>query len=99
MSNPEEGFDPAEFFEQIRKAASVKAGAIMFGEAQTAYYRTLKENMTDEEAYSLLALTTETVIRSIAGIIPPLAEVVVKAVTLAEMFNKPTGDKQVPGDE
>ena len=96
---PDESFDPAKFFESIRKAASVKAGAIMFGQAQVAYYDTLKQNMPEEQAYNLLALTTEQIIKSIASIVPPLAEVAVKAAALAEMFAKPgEGDKQVPGE-
>lgn len=95
---PEEGFDPAAFFEMIRKSASVKAGAIMFGQAQIAYYNTLKEGMSEEDAYNMLAHTTEQVVRGVFNCVGPLAEVAIKAAAIAEMFNKPTSDKQVPGE-
>lgn len=95
------GFNPREFFSQLRKAAWVKTGAIMFGQAQVAYYDTLKESMSDEEAYNLLAHTTECLVRGVAAAAGPVSEVIVKAAAMSEYFDSlrpPTSDKQVPGE-
>lgn len=95
------GFDPSEFFQAIRRSASVKAGAIIFGQAQTAYWNTLKEGgMSDEEAYALTAHTTEYIVRGIASAIGPVSEVLLKAAAMSEYFDmlKPRSDKQVPGE-
>lgn len=95
------GFNPSEFFKQIRRSASVKAGAIVFGQAQTAYYNTLKESMSDEEAFQLLAITTESAIRGIFSAVGPVSEVLLKAAAMSEYFDmlKPQqSDKQVPGE-
>jgi hypothetical protein len=93
---PEE-FNPSEFFAMLRKSASVKAGAIMFGQAQIAYYDVLKENMTEEQAFSLLAHTTEQVVRGVFNAVGPVCEVLLKAAAMAEMIGKWEGDK--PGDK
>ena len=98
------GFNPADFFKQIRRSASVKAGAIVFGQAQVAYYDTLKQSMTDEEAFNMLAHTTECVIKGIAASLGPLAEALTKAMAMSEYFEalgfKPKDSgKEVPGGE
>jgi hypothetical protein len=95
-------FDPGKFFDMLRKSASVKAGAMMFGEAQVAYYDVLKQHMSDDEAYSLLAHTTEVIMRSLASTAAPLAEVMLKAASVIQMYKDQfgdtgTGDKEVPG--
>jgi hypothetical protein len=95
------GFNPREFFEAIRKSASVKTGAIMFGQAQVAYYDTLKQSMTDEEAYNLLAHTTSAIIHGIFSAVGPVSDVLLKAAAMSEYFamlKPPTSDKQVPGE-
>jgi hypothetical protein len=97
----DEDFNPTDFFKAIRQSASVKAGAIMFGQAQIAYYDTLKESMTEQEAFTLLATTTEAVVRGVFSTVGPLSEVLLKAATMMEYFESlkpPTSDKQVPGD-
>lgn len=88
--------DFAKLFEQLRKSASVQAGAVMFGQAQVAYYDTLKEHMSEEMAYNLLAHTTEHILRSIASAAAPVAEVLLK---MSVLFGKvePETDKEVPG--
>ena len=97
------GFNPSEFFQQIRRSASVKAGAIIFGQAQTAYYNTLKEGgMSDEEALTMTAHTTEYLIRGIASAIGPVSDVLLKAAAMSEYFDmlKPKGTgKEVPGQD
>jgi hypothetical protein len=96
------GFNPSDFFKQIRRSASVKAGAIVFGQAQTAYYNTLKESMSDEEAFQLLAITTESAIRGMFGAIGPVSEVLLKAAAMSEYFDmlKPKDSgKEVPGEQ
>src|SRR3954451_13582846 len=55
--------DFGKFFEDLRKSASVKAGAIMFGEAQSAFFDVLKQHMSEEEAFNMLAHTTECIIK------------------------------------
>lgn len=95
------GFNPREFFEAIRRSASVRTGAIMFGQAQTAYYDTLKQTMSEEEAYSLLAHTTENIIRGVFSAVGPVCEVLLKAAAMMEYFEAlkpPPSDKQVPGE-
>ena len=94
-------FNPAEFFAQIRKSASVKAGAIMFGQAQIAYYDTLKEQMTDEEAFNLLAHTTEVLVRSLLAAAAPTLKVLLEAAALWEALGlkEPMGGKEVPGEQ
>jgi len=96
MTEEEQPFDFAKFFNDLRKSASVQAGAVMFGQAQVAYYDTLKEHMSEEMAYNLLAHTTEAILKSIATAAGPLAEVMLK---MSVLFGKeePTTDKEVPG--
>jgi len=97
----DEEFNPSDFFKAIRQSASVKAGAIMFGQAQIAYYDTLKQSMSPEEAFSLLASTTEAIVRGVFSTVGPLSEVLLKAAAMSEYFDmlKPPGsDKEVPGD-
>lgn len=93
-------FDPGKFFDQLRKSASVKAGAIMFGQAQVAYYDTLKESdLSEDQAFSLLAHTTEQVIRGVFAAVGPVSEVLLKAAAMAEMIGKyedKPSDKKVP---
>lgn len=102
MSEGSEEFNPREFFDALRKSASVKTGAIMFGQAQIAYYDTLKQHMSEEEAYNMLAHTTEVMIRSILGATPAILKVMLEIATTWEMFNKAVADslggKEVPGD-
>ena len=97
----EEEFNPSDFFKHIRQSASVKAGAIMFGQAQIAYYDTLKEKMSPDEAFNLLAITTEQIVRGVFSTVGPLSEVLLKLAAMSEYFDmlKPPGsDKEVPGD-
>jgi hypothetical protein len=97
----DEEFNPSDFFKAIRQSASVKAGAIMFGQAQIAYYDTLKQSMSPEDAFNLLAHTTEHVVRGVFGAVGPICEVLLKAAAMSEYFDmlKPPGsDKQVPGE-
>jgi hypothetical protein len=92
----EDAINFSKLFEDLRKSASVKAGAVMFGQAQVAYYDTLKEHMTEEMAYNLLAHTTEAILRSLAAAAGPLAEVMLK---MSFMFGNKDDetDKEVPG--
>jgi hypothetical protein len=94
------GFNPSEFFSYLRKSASVKAGAIMFGQAQVAYYEVLKESMSEEEAFNLMAHSTECIVRGMFAAVGPLADVALRAATLAELFGKQQekSDKKVPGE-
>ena len=98
-----EGSEPnwefAKFFEDLRKSASIKAGAVMFGEAQAAYYDTLKQHMSDEEAYNMLAHTTESLIRGISGAAGPVVSAVLSATALMDYLGvrPPMTDKEVPG--
>ena len=71
----------------LRKSASVKAGAIMFGQVQVAYYDTLKESMPEEQAYNLLAHTTTQIIRGGFSAVGPVAEVLLKAAAMMEYFD------------
>jgi len=95
----EPNWEFAKFFEDMRKSASIKAGAVMFGEAQAAYYDTLKEHMTEEEAYNMLAHTTECLLRSTASAVGPLANAILSAEALMRFMgvNGPETDKEVPG--
>lgn len=101
----EEGFNPSKFFETLRKSASVKAGAIMFGQAQIAYYDTLKEHMSEEQAFNLLAHTTETLVKNLLAAAPGVLEVLLKAAATWEAFQTAIADreklfgtdKEVPG--
>jgi len=100
----ESSFNPGDFFKAIRQSASVKAGAIMFGQAQIAYYDTLKESgMSEEDAFNLLAHTTEQVVKGVFSAVGPLADVLLRGVAMFEYFEsiglktKPT-DKEVPGE-
>ena len=91
-------FDPREFLNNLRKSASVKTGAIMFGEAQVAYYDTLKQHMSDEDAYNLLAHTTEVLLRAIAEAIGPVTAALLQANYMWERLGRPMPtDKEVPG--
>lgn len=98
---PEEGFNPAKFFEMLRKSASVKAGAIMFGQAQIAYYDTLKQHMSEEMAYNMLAHTTEVMIKSILAAAPSTLKVILETAMawegIQQMINPEMGGKEVPG--
>ena len=99
-SDPFEGFDPRKFFADMRKSASIKMGAVMFGEAQIAYYDVLKAHMSEEEAFNMLAHTTECIIKGIASATGPLAEALLRASILWEkmgLIPTPTTDKEVPG--
>jgi hypothetical protein len=92
------GFNPTEFFQQLRKSASVKAGAIMFGQAQVAYFDSLKQGgMSQDEAFNMLAHTTECIIRGLASAVGPVSDVLLRAATIAELFGKRESDKEVPG--
>lgn len=95
-------FNPSDFFAMLRRSASVKAGAIMFGQAQVAYYDTLKQNMTQEEAFTLLATTSEAVVRGVFSTVGPLSEVLLKFAAMSEYFDmlKPKDSgKEVPGSQ
>jgi hypothetical protein len=92
----EHEFDPLKFFEELRKAASIKVGATMFGEAQIAYYNTLKEHMDEDHAYNMLAHTTEQVIKGAAMAIGPVISAFLYASRHVDI---PTTDKQVPGSD
>ena len=92
MNDPNWEF--AKFFEDLRKNASIKTGAVMFGEAQSAYYDTLKQHMSDEEAYNMLAHTTECIIKGIAMSAGPVTEVILR---MSYLFGKSETGKEVPG--
>jgi hypothetical protein len=87
----DEEFDWGQFLGNLRKSASVKAGATIFGEAQLVYYNTLKQGMSEEMAYNLLAHTTEVMLRSIAVASGPVTEALLRAYA----SNK-TADKETP---
>jgi len=95
----EPNWEFAKFFEDLRKSASIKAGAVMFGEAQSAYYDTLKAHMSEEEAYNMLAHTTESLIRGISAAAGPVLSAFLSASTLMEYLgvSKTASDKEVPG--
>lgn len=101
-SDPFQGeFNPVAFFEMLRKQASIKVGAVMFGEAQTAYYNTIRKDMGDEAAYNLLAHTTGEIIR----MIPNLVSIAVRAYqvqdsiekVMVKLVDEEKGGKEVPG--
>lgn len=89
--------DWMKFFSDLRKNASIKAGAIMFGEAQVAYYDVLKQHMPEEVAFNMLAHTTECLIRGVAEATGPLAEALLKATVVWERMGVTQTDKEVPG--
>ena len=97
MSEEDFEFDPRQFFESLRKSASVKTGAVLFGEAQIAYYETLKQRMPEEQAYNLLAHTTEVILRSVAEAVGPLANALLQASFVWEKMKSASSDKEVPG--
>jgi hypothetical protein len=107
MPTEGEGFimDPGEFdmsklLDYIRKSASIKAGAIMFGEAQIAYYDVLKEHLGEEAAYNMTANTSEILIRTIGATVGTLAEAAVRLAAIYELVTpKPGTDKEVPGEK
>jgi hypothetical protein len=80
MTDEPEGFEDmmGKLLEELRKSASIKAGAVLFGQAQIAYYDTLKESMGEELAYNMLAHTTEKLLLGIATAAGPLAEAFAK---------------------
>jgi hypothetical protein len=98
-----EGFDPRQFFETLRKSASVKMGAVVFGEAQMAYYEVLKQHMEEEHAWNMLAHTTESIIKGIAGAAGPVVSALMQASFLWEMLGAEVqsekGEKEVPGSQ
>lgn len=89
--------DFGRFFEDLRKSASMKAGAVMFGEAQSAYYDTLKAHMSEEDAFNLTAHTTECLIKGVASMAGPVCAALLQASFLWERFGSQTTDKEVPG--
>lgn len=98
-SDPFEGFNPSKFFEELRRNASVKMGAVIFGEAQMAYYDVLKGHMEEEAAFNMLAHTTEVVVKGMASAAGPLAQALLSAAALWEklgMVGQQT-EKEVPG--
>lgn len=97
---PDEGFNPAAFFDMLRKSASVKAGAVMFGEAQVAYYNSLIAGGMDEKlAYNTLADTTGKMITGIVRAAPPIMSILVSSWERADARRDAIKDeKQVPGE-
>jgi hypothetical protein len=96
--DPFEGFDPHKFFTELRKNASVKMGAVIFGEAQMAYYDVLKGHMSEEEAFNMLAHTTEVVIKGIAQAAGPMTAALISGITLWEKMGMVgQSEKEVPG--
>ena len=94
----EPNWEFAKFFADMRKSASIKAGAVMFGEAQGVYYDTLKEHMDEDAAFNMLAHTTEVLLRSIAAGAGPVVEAVLQASFLWEKFGMgQEPEKEVPG--
>ena len=100
---PEEGgIDFGKFFDQLRKSASVKAGAIMFGQAQVAYYDSLKQGGLDEEAaFNMVAHVSECIIKATPGFLKVMLEAALAWDTLTKaiadreaLFGK--SDKEVP---
>ena len=93
-----EGFDPRKFFEELRKSASIKMGAMMFGEAQMAYYDVLKGHMPEEQAYNMLAHTTESVVKGVASAAGPVIAALLQGVVIWERLGMmPQSDKEMPG--
>jgi len=76
----DEEFDIQSFIDKLRQSASIKAGAVIFGEAQVAYYNVLKEHMEEELAFNMLAHTTEIVIKALASAAGPVMAVFVHSV-------------------
>jgi hypothetical protein len=90
--------DFGKFFEDLRKSASVKAGAIMFGEAQSAYFDVLKQHMSEEEAFNMLAHTTECIIKGFSAAVGPLTAALLQANFLMDRFgSREMTDKEMPG--
>lgn len=71
-------------FEDLRKSASIKAGAVMFGQAQLAYYEVLKSGMTEVDAYNMLAHTTDKLLGAMAHAAGPIAEAMLTAAAAQE---------------
>lgn len=98
------GFDQQQFFEMLRKSAWTKTGAILFGQAQGAYYNSLKESgLSEEQAYNMLAHTTEQIIKGIAGALPRMTDVAIRAAAMLDLMGQfqpkdQSSDKQVPGE-
>ena len=93
----EDDFDPRELFNKLRKSASVKTGAILFGQAQVAYYDVLKESMSEEMAYNMLAHTTECVFKTVSEMAGPVTAALLQAAYIVDRFEKFTTDKEMPG--
>ena len=92
-------FDWSKLLNDFRKNASFKAGAVMFGEAQSSYYETLKQHMSDEEAFNMAAHTTECIIKGMADAAGPICSVLLQASVIWERMAQAgmTTDKEVPG--
>lgn len=93
----EDQFDWQRLFSDFRKSASVKAGAALFGEAQIAYHEVIKQHMSEEDAFNLLAHTTECMLKALATAAGPVCEAMLKASFLWENLKGQTSDKEVPG--
>ena len=99
MTEGDPNWEFSKFFDDLRKSASIKTGAVMFGEAQGIYYDTLKQHMTEEEAYNMLAHTTESLIRGISAAAGPVISAFLSAEALMRHLglHEPETDKEVPG--
>src|SRR4051794_13472261 len=84
-AEPEEpedtGFEEmmGKFLADLRKSASIQAGAVLFGQAQVAYYEVLKEGMGEEAAFGMLAHTTEKLFGALAHAAGPIVEAMTNA--------------------
>ena len=75
----DENFDVNKMLEELRKSAVIKAGAAIFGEAQMAYYETIKSHMSEEMGFNMLAHTTEHFLKSIAMAAGPVAKAIMSS--------------------
>ena len=89
--------DWAKLLGEFRKSASFKAGAVMFGEAQAAYFETLKQHMSEEDAFNMVAHTTECIFKAMASAAGPVAAVVAQMSVVWERMGQGYSDKEVPG--
>lgn len=93
----EEEFDPRKFFETLRRTASVRAGAVVFGEAQMAYYDTLKQHMSEDQAYNMLAHSTEAILKAVSNAAGPVTQSLLQGAAIWQKLEGQYSDKTVPG--
>lgn len=84
-------------FEDLRKNATIQAGAVMFGQAQVLYYDVLKQNMSEEQAYDMLAHTTGELLKAIANAAGPISAAVLGSAVAQNQMEKEANDKKKAG--